>query len=175
MLVADVKINSNDSADARIIDVYKRNPPYYAIYRTEQRVVVCYADDPAVARTQTALVAPLNPVRGEINGLIDGWRSGDEKDQAKARRYDRRVADALGVALENDGPGALNVLNTIKADIVEERTSWSRFIYLLAAFGSSVVAILFVWGVLEWFISRTNSPLWLLWFSLAGGTIGAFF
>ena len=175
MLVADIKINGTDSADARIIDVYKRNPPDYAIYRTEQRVVVCYADDRAVAKTQSALITPLNPVRGEINGLIDGWRAGNEKDQAKARRYDRRIADALGVAMENDAPGALAVLNTIKTDIVAERTSWSRFIYLLAALASSAIAILFVWGVLEAFVSRDNSPLWLLWFSLAGGTIGAFF
>ena len=181
MLVSEVKIGGADPAGVTITDIYKKNPPHYAIYRTAQRVLAHYADDPTEARAQSASLAPLNPIRGEINGLIDGWRVGDPRQQAKAASFDRRMGDALSVALENDTTGALNVLKIIKTDIVDERTSWSRFLYLLVALATSATVILIVWGVLSGWnllggvVSTDNVAGWLLWFSLAGGTIGAFF
>ncbi|MDT7951080.1 MAG: hypothetical protein RQ966_06195 [Acetobacteraceae bacterium] len=179
MLVSEVKVGGVDPAGVEITDVYKKSAPHYAIYRTASRVLAHYADDEVEAKAQSANLAPLNPIRGEINGLIDGWRAGGPKQLAKAVHFDRRVADALSVALENDTTGALDVLKIVKTDIIDERTSWSRFVYLLAAFAASAIVILVVWLVLNRWSEvggiPSNPAAWLLWFSLTGGTIGAFF
>lgn len=179
MQVSEVKDDGLDAAGARIIDVYARRPPQYAVYRTEQRVMIHFADDPDEAKAQGGLLAPINPVRGEINGLVDGWRADAKrpKSVAKASRYDRRIADALVVGLENDVPGSRHVLDGIRADIIDERTSWARFEYLAAALVVSGILILIVWAILELAMPKPdlNSPAPLLWFSIAGGTIGAFF
>jgi hypothetical protein len=176
MLVSEIKDDGLDAVGARIIDVYAKQPPRYAVYRTEQRVMVHFADDPAEARAQGMLLAPINPIRGEINGLIDGWRSDAERSRsmANARRYDRRIADALVVSLENDVPGSLNVLGGIKNDIIDERTSWARFQYLAAALVVSGALILIVWAILD-LLTPNSETASLLWFALAGGTVGAFF
>jgi hypothetical protein len=176
MHVSEINDDGLDAVGARVIDVYAKQPPRYAVYRTEQRVMVHFADDLDEAKEQGRLLVPINPIRGEINGLIDTWRLDSERSRsvAKARRYDRRIADALVVSLESDVQGSLNVLGGIKNDIIDERTSWARFQYLAAALVVSGVLILIVWAILDLLtpISETAS---LLWFSLAGGTVGAFF
>ncbi len=178
MTVSEIKDEGLDSTGTQIIDVYAYNPPHYAIYRTQQRVVVHFADDEDEAKRQSAILAPLNPVRGEINGLIDSWRfSNNKRLVEKAQSYDRRIADALGLALQDDASGSLSVLNGIKADVTDERTSRARFQYLMAAFFASTIVILLVWLITSLWVTSTgpSTSAWLLWFSLAGGTIGAFF
>src|SRR6476661_5105194 len=99
MQVEAIKTEGLDPAGKKITDVYVKNPPFYAIYHTDQRVMVHYDDTTAEAKRQSELLAPLSPIRGEINGLIDGWRSSPKQNlKDKAKRYERRVADALGVA-----------------------------------------------------------------------------
>lgn len=173
MLVSEIKQGEKDAVNGDIIAVYTRHPPEYAVYRTKERVMVHYADDPARASAQATALAPLNPLRGEINGLIDGWRSSKDKGlSAKAVRYDRRVADSLRVALEGDSANAVLDLARIRTDIVDERISWARFQYLLGASAVSIAVILLVWILST---VAMAPPAWTLWFSLAGGTIGAFF
>jgi hypothetical protein len=148
MNVADLEIGERDSCDDPILTRYAFDPPRYCVYRTSQRVLVHFADDGVkaddgspLARVQRRALAPLNPLRGEINGLIDGWRSPAGPDrfgrhaalQRKAERYDRRVGDALVVALEDDAPSAQILLTSIKQDLLDERISWGRFEYLLTA------------------------------------------
>jgi hypothetical protein len=174
MQVKDIECGRKDAAGASITDVYYRQPPQYAIYRTTERVMVHFADADDEARQQDAALAPLNPLRGQINGLIDGWRvSKRDWRKARARRYDRRVADALQVALAQDTRGALDVLAGIKTDIIDERTSWARFAYLIVAVVLSTLLILLVWWVMVHFAPA--SPAASLWIGLAGGAIGAFF
>lgn len=149
--IRDIKLNGEDSAGARIIGVYAKIDGVYAIYRTQERVLVQFADDPVLGADQRKLLAPLGPLRGEINGLIDGWRNADpsrkrkglarlrpvpEHDTAaKAALFDRRVADALAVALQGGAAEAGAILIATKADIVEERTSVARTEYVLVAAG----------------------------------------
>ncbi|MBV9756128.1 MAG: hypothetical protein JO047_03665 [Alphaproteobacteria bacterium] len=174
MRVDEIVRNGKDSAGAEIDDVYYRQPPHYAIYRTKQRVMVHFADADDEARQQDTALAPLNPLRGQINGLIDGWRdSTKNSSKARVKRYDRRVADALQVALALDTRGALDLLAGIKADITDERTSWARFAYLMVAAVLSVLLLLIIWCVSAlWGPTGTAASLWT---GLAGGAIGAFF
>ncbi len=196
MNVADLKVDEPDSAGVRVRFIYARNPPRYAVYRTAARVLVHYADDPAKSDEQRKALAQLAPQRGEINGLVDGWRSADrdkrilwigprngEKLRAKAERYDRQVSDALIVALEGDLTGAGALLNTIKEDAKNERVGWSRFEYLLTAFGTAF-ALTLIGAFVAYFDTPEQCALgrmlciehaWDIWRGVVAGAFGGFF
>jgi hypothetical protein len=153
--VADLHLGGEDALKQKITCFYGRKPPQYAVYRVSRRVMVHFADDEVEADKQRAELSQLAPLRGEIEGLIDGWRDGSNhrffgsdnsaKLQSKATRYDRRVGDALVVALEDDLTGARMLLNNIKQNIVDERVAWGRFEYLIAAFITAVGAMFAAW------------------------------
>jgi hypothetical protein len=192
--VSDVMVDRADAAGRLIIAVYARKPPDYAVYRTDEKVVVQYADDLARADEQRKALAPLSPGRGEINGLIDGWRNTPEdkhflwiksgrKLRSKAVGYDRRVADALIVALEGDLTGGGALLARIKEDILNERTGWARFEYLLMAyFAATLLTAMSILVSLADKIDRCGLGTmfcfvgaWDLWRGGAAGAVGAFF
>lgn len=172
--VADLNLNQPDAMGAVVIIMYGRKPPDYAVYGTEDRVLVQFADTDDKASEQRKNLARLNPVRGEINGLIDGWRrSKKPRLAAKAARYDRRVGDALVVAFEGDVTGAELLLREIKQNIADERVAIARFWYLLAAFGVGVVCMLLLASASWWFdpVGAKRD----LFHAAMTGAIGAFF
>lgn len=143
--VADIVAGQPDFTGAQIETVYSKVSGTYAVYRTAERVMVQFADDPELGREQRLALAPLNPIRGEINGLIDGWRSPTRfnagKKQARARWFDRRTADALTVALQGDQIHAALLLAAVKDDILKERTSIGRVEYMVVAALVSLCAV----------------------------------
>ena len=221
MNVADLKGDDPrqcklDAAGQPIETFYAFNPPDYAVYRTPERVMIHYADDKALADAQRSLVAGLNPLRGEINGLIDGWRAGaaerlsragerqkpahgkggrlerlavlvaefwtgidllrpppSPSERAKAEGYDRRVGDALIWALEGDAASADLTLKSVKHDILGERMTRARSLYVFAALAACVLII----GGLAWFTGGwiKFSQAADLWAAAAAGSGGAFF
>lgn len=182
--VADIIAGSQDSTGVAIETVYCKVGMTYAVYRTHERVMVQFADDPALGKDQRLLLSPLNPTRGEINGLIDGWRLSRSSDEnAVAKLFDRRVADGLTVALQGQPEHALALLSAVKADVMEERTSAARRDYLLIASATMmliVAASLVLYRVME--NKPFNIPLedglslaGLLSWPAAIGSVGAFF
>ncbi|HEY1962219.1 MAG TPA: hypothetical protein VGG69_07370 [Rhizomicrobium sp.] len=173
--VGAINIGQLDSTGARIDTVYSKAEKIYAVFRTPERVVVQYADEPATADDQRKKLAALNPVRGEINGLVDGWRnSGDPREQSKARLFDRRVADALVMALQNDPLSALALLNVIKADILAERTSVARSKYVVVA-AVATLALLIVTTFFSSPLSTIPLEFKPLWAAASFGALGALF
>ena len=181
--VADIELGKPDPMGSIVAVMYGKVNGVYAVYGTAQRIVIQYADDPdqsdpakhSLGSEQRLAVRPLNPVRGEINGLIDGWRdSVQHGERAKAQMFDRRVADALIVALQGDQVGAAALLDAIKADILAVRQSVARRQYILyAVYAVAAVALVtaFLSSPLSW-IDCVFRPLW----SAAGfGAMGAFF
>jgi hypothetical protein len=182
--VVDIEVGKKDFTGVEIEHVYSKVGNIYAVYRTRERVVVQYSDDDGLGADQRLLLTPLNPTRGEINGLIDGWRSngnGDEK--AIAKLFDRRVADALTVALQGQSAHALELLTALKADIMEERTAAARRDYIYYASIAMVLVVaatLVLYKVLEteYGATSTTSELSLaslLTWPAAIGSVGAFF
>jgi hypothetical protein len=170
--VADLRPKGHDAMGFEIIIIYGLKAPEYAVYRTVDRVLVQFADAHEKACEQRKALAPLNPLRGEINGLIDGWRS-DPKRCRKAERYDRRVGDALVVAFEGDECGAQLLLKEVKQNILDERVALARFQYLGTAFLTGVLGMLFVG-----FMMRFGGPdpdVMDLFRAAATGAVGAFF
>lgn len=178
--VADIVIGGTDSAGATILTVYSKFLGDHAVYRTSERVVVQLADDAARADQQKALLAPLNPLRGQISGLIDGWRSSpDPGDQTRAMLFDRRVADALCTGLEGSSAQAETLLAAIKDDIVAERTSRARVSYLVGALAATALLIffacLFTWSQYRDHIYRYSNEGTRLWLGVGAGALGALF
>ena len=73
--VSDIRRDGMDEADNKIECVYFRSKPEYAVYRTEKRVCVHFADDDGEEKRQRRDLSRLTPLRGQINTLIDGWRT----------------------------------------------------------------------------------------------------
>lgn len=185
MLIGELRVGVTDTMGFKIRTIYGYNPPSYAVYRTSERVVVHYADDPQTAIAQRKALVPLNPLRGQINGLIDGWRrprvahrgaeTGDVEPTllTKADSYDRRVGDALTLALEGDVKTAADLLATVRAEILSERVSWARMEYLSLAFGLMLLVFAIVAFVTHFVLfSREELDLWR---AAAAGGVGAFF
>lgn len=178
--VQDILQNHPDSVGTPVEAVYAKVVPLYAVYRTPERVLIHFADATTEMEKQRVNLTPLNPLRGEINGLINGWRSRPEaRFQSRARRFDRRVADALTVALQGDIPGSTVLLERVKQDIVTERTSWARFLYLMiAAAAALVVMVLAGFATSRWFAYAFYDfePMGnRVWLAAGAGAMGAFF
>lgn len=180
MLVAELEEKKDDALGVKIEAFYARNPPYYAVYRTFERVALQYADDPETSAAQRKAFTRINPVRGEINGLIDGWRNprGLFKTELrqKAQRYNRRVGDALAVAFEDDIDGAVALLTEVKQDVISERTAWARLEYVAVSLliGAVIIgAVQIALAFPNWAIFRYGDADML--HAAVTGALGAFF
>lgn len=177
--IADVVKGGADCGGVEILNVYAKVAGTYAVYRTRERVTVQFADDPALGAEQRKALAPLNPLRGQITGLVDGWRiDAREKVAARAALFDRRVADALIVALQGYVAQAELLLREIREDVLEERTSVARVYYVLWAAGAAALLVLVA--------CLATSPLFqglhdfsgeaeTLWLATGAGAMGALF
>lgn len=178
MNVSEVRVGVLDAAGTPIEVVYVKNAPSYAIYGTHQRVMVHLADELAERATQQEMLATLNPLRNEINALIDGWRTSPEHEkQALTRLYDRRVADALALAFEGNPSSAQTLLKSTLDEISEERQSRGRIQHLLFA-GCAVIAVAaitflasLIWG--ERKANPLDGDINALLFAAAIGAVGA--
>lgn len=177
--VEDIIRGRRDSTDADILTVYTKVSELYAIYKTAERVMIHFADDPAKGSEQRQALVPLAPLLGEINGLVDGWRvSVKPKLKAKANSFDRRVADALLLGLQGHTAQAQPLLEEIKSDLLEERTSPARVDYAVVAVGVTLLAVL-VACVMTWSmmvpVYNYGEEAELLWLGFGSGAVGALF
>ena len=177
--IDELTADQEDAGGNPVICIYAKKPPEYAVYRTPLRVMVQFADDRLIAQAQRNTLAALNPLRGQISGLIDGWHS-SESPAAKSRalRYDRRVADAIIAGLEGSVADALPLLKEIRDDIVAERKSIAQTDYLVWAGAAAIIFILIV-AILSapelGLFRDAPANARLIWTAAAGGSIGAFF
>ena len=174
MNVGDVARDAKADDGSTIIAVYYRNAPIYAVYRSDERVRIQYADDPELQARQRSALAPTNPVRGEIDGLLDSLRGSSQAAfTSLAERFDRRIADALSVALENDVANASLLLDAVKRDAADERSSIARLEYLRVATATLAVALCLIGGLT--FRHAYPTDIWVLWLAAATGAVGSFF
>jgi hypothetical protein len=180
--VADICLGGTDSSGATILTVYTKIQKRYAIYKTDEGVSIQFADDPDRGDAQRIALAPLNPLRGQISGLIDGWRSSvDEGDRVRAALFDRRVAGALCAALQGC-PGAVGhattLLEEVKADVIAERTSKARVLYAVSAAGMAalliLIASLFTWNGYQNVYAYSPDAM-MLWLGVGAAALGALF
>ncbi len=128
------------------------------------RVAVQFSDNPDMSVAQRQRVVPLNTLRTQITGAIDGWRSSRIRSfQAKARRYEGRVAALLVMALDGDAVTPPAAFTELRDEIMAERTSWGRFEYLISAFILAVVGFVALTLVQKfvWPFKLEKENLWL--------------
>jgi hypothetical protein len=173
--IDSLRKDHTDLAERVVSEIYYKAPPRYAIYRSAERVMVQYADAATLADKQRADMAPLNTLRSQIAGLVDGFdRSWFPSVADRGKRYNAQVAAALNQRLEGDMASPQLTLADIKAAILSERESWGRFQYLLSAFLTAFVICTVFWLVKDhWF--KPNHPTAGLWLAARAGTVGAFF
>ncbi|MBV9931077.1 MAG: hypothetical protein JO013_09040 [Alphaproteobacteria bacterium] len=94
MKVSDIQPGAKDPAGDIVISIFSFSPPHYAIYRTCTRLKVQFADDADEAARQGKILSSLAPIRGQINGLIDGWHSEGLQDLAAMLQSARPQARA---------------------------------------------------------------------------------
>lgn len=170
MQLNELKINEKDAAGIVVVDIYTVNVPLYAVYRTAVRVMVQFADDQATAVLQRKQLAALAALRGQINGLIDGWYNSNSTElKNRAEHLDRRVADALITALEGDIPNASEILTEIRNEVIADRKSRARFLYLISASIASL-AVAFILFIICLFRHQPTIE-----YGIVGGILGAFF
>lgn len=170
MQLSDLKPSEKDAAGIAVVDIYAINSPFYAVYRTRVRVMVHFADEQAIAESQRQRLAALAALRGQINSLIDGWYNSKNPElKNKAEYLDRRVADALITALEGDMTNASDILTEIRNEVIADRKSRARFLYLISASIASFLLSSIL--VLECIIRHSPDTE----FGVAGGILGAFF
>jgi hypothetical protein len=175
-LVADVCTGKPDSTGAPIRDVYTKVEDIYAVYQTDQRVMIQFADDQALGADQRKSLADLYITRGTINWMLDEIRATSDQNRiARGHRYERRLADTLVIALQGQTQQAVAELEGLKTDLAEESKSRNRLMYLMAAgvVGLAVIAV----------VAFINSPVFsyhepvaqTLWYAACVGIVGAFF
>ena len=72
--VSDIRVGQFDPMEDEIRAVYSKAGNVYAVYGTPKRVKVQFCDDPELMLEQRRALSPLHPLRGQIDGLLDGWR-----------------------------------------------------------------------------------------------------
>jgi hypothetical protein len=178
--IADIVLGGFDLNGLTVECVYSKRPQYYVVYKAGARVMVQCSDDPELADVQRARLASLTGMRTEIDWLLNSWRSSpSERLRELAGRYDRRVADAMTVALEGEVRAAATLLAQIRTDLTDQKAFRGRLLSL--GFAAGAVAIL---GLLAGVAIATSldivlgarSPLATsLVVAMIAGSLGAFF
>jgi hypothetical protein len=176
--IAALAVGQTDGQGYPVNYIYTKFAPVYAVYRSDVRVVIQFADDAAVQAVQRQKMAGLAQNRGVVSGLIDGWRQ-NKRNKLKVWAFDRRVADALIVGLEGEIDNANAILLQIRDDIIAERKAWARFLYLIwsggGCLGLSILAGM-VASVLALLDNRHVDPVaYQLLIGVGFGSLGAFF
>lgn len=179
--VADLKVGEPDAAENIVVEICYRVSRTYAVYRTEERVMIQFADsdnaDPLLGANQRKSLTDLLITRGEIDSLLSELRESEDRDRAArnlVRRAQRRLADSLMIALTGGTNQAAQDLAAIKSLLIDDRASRTRVGYLgwAAASGIAIILIALLTGL--FFDDRAPTQKSLC-FSAGVGVIGALF
>ncbi len=159
-----------------MLDIYSKIEGIYAVYRTEERVMIQFADDQALGSQQRQSLAELYVLRGKINSLLEELRETSFSTRKfKDNRYVRLMADALIVALQGQVVQAKADLEAVYAALSGERSSRIRMNYLLIAALCTVGLICLIRFVnSQTFTFNFDDTAKTFWYAACVGMVGAF-
>lgn len=171
-----------DSQGRKILEIYANQVGRYAVYRSDERVVVCYAEDPLVEREQRRRLSTLAVRRSRIDGDLAEWRKADPKLSRlprTAQGFDGTVGAALIEALEGNAEGAATILDQVQREIDGEKAARAKLAYLGWALLMSILTIavsalgfLLLAGV---HADTPGNPLAAILRGMIAGVMGAFY
>lgn len=179
--VASIEQDQRDSTGALIRAVYAKIVPVYAIYRTDERVVIQFSDDAELGSEQRKAVAEISVTRSRIDGMVDDLRaSTDVRRHRQADDVGRRIAGALGLLLQGYPDQARLSLDAIEQELSQERASAARYVYLFFASAAVAAAVLLACFVTSGLYARIvggdlDAASRSLWLAVGAGAVGAFF
>jgi hypothetical protein len=164
--VSSVRVGREDARGVTIDQVYAVKVGRYAVYRARDRVMVHFADDPAVADEQRMRLHELAGARARLAMLTAGL-------DKSATYYDGEIAHALQLTLDGEGEKANEIMIQITVRAEAERARRGRIQYLLCGLATAA-AFLVLLGVGYAGVTFAE-PANNLWLAAIGGTIGAVF
>jgi len=167
--VADLSIGSIDLLGEPVERLFSRVDPLYAIYESRDRVLIQFADDPALATLQRARLTTLATMRARIDSLITRADRGGSKRGSGT--YQARIAEALACALNDEIGPAIAILGAIEHDLSAEVARRAIVRQLLIGFGASatIAATCAAFLALDALLSGNRFLA-----AAIGGAIGAF-
>ena len=94
--IAQLERYRPDAIGTTVVDIETRLDGLFAVYYTEERVMIQFADDPSLGADQRKALAPISAKRAEISALLSELRNSGRPDRAAAALTLRRD---LGAAL----------------------------------------------------------------------------
>lgn len=174
--VIDIERNKPDSSGAIVCDIYSKIEGVYAVYRTDERVMIHFADDQELGSQQRQSLADLYVLRGKINSLLGELRdSSFAARKFNDSRYVRLMADALVIALQGQVTQAKADLENLHAALASERSSRIRMNYLLIAALCTGLLIGLIAIINSGMFAFTFDPIaQAFWYAACVGMVGAF-
>ena len=130
--VVDIRKNQTDCRGEPIDFVFFRRAQY-AIYSSNGRIMVHYADDDTVAKTQSANIADLLPLRDRLQYLVGGLEDSHSNEW--------QIAESLRLGLEGQKDAAKTTMQTAIDHINAMRMRKGRITYLVAALITTAVLL----------------------------------
>jgi hypothetical protein len=164
---SDFDVNSIDISGNRVDSVYfKRNS--YAIYRSDEEILVVYSEDEEIASKQIAAISRLLPLRDQLINLIR-----DVPQDGLKKHYRAQIADALRLGLEGQVDCGRVLLNGAVNDARENLTRAMRQLYLGCAAGMAFSAAMTV-ALVVWVIAHVQATagIHLVLLAIGAGAIG---
>jgi hypothetical protein len=179
--VAEIKVGACDYTGAPITKIIGKVTGRYAVYRTETGVMIHFSDDDNEGANQRAALTPIEPLRGQIEALLEGLQKEVSAYQRhKASEYSGRLGRSLLIALRGNVALAETELQKIRNDMIEDRASDTRTRHLgWACLAAAVAMVIAAIASADWFMTLftdIDQSVWgRSWYAVAIGALGALF
>ena len=132
--VDQISVGSFNDCGEEVRCIYYKTRAY-AIYATDKRVRIQFADDPELARQQFATVAPIFPLRHELQYLSNEvGRRRKEPEPCDVGDYRYQIAEAFRIGLECGKPDRGEaIMRAALREAGDRIAREGRLSYLLAA------------------------------------------
>lgn len=130
--VSQIKRGAPDSRGVLVEHIYALRSEEYAIYGADG-IWVEFADAPDKEKEQRKAVLSIGEARADLASLLLGWKP------RRRRVYDCKIAMALQLALDDQVTAAQKVIDSARADVLNERAAAGRLQYLASAVASCIV------------------------------------
>lgn len=173
--ISDLKRGKPDATGELVVDIQTKIDGRYAVYYTDTRVKIQFADNQKQGENQRKALSPISDKRSKANSLIDELRqSGDPMLGKHAMARSRELGTALAQCLVGEAANAEASIDRLLNRLKSDRAARARGQYTRTAAlaGGAILLVILVFAALPLqFISRPD--LQTVWFAAFCGVFGA--
>lgn len=166
-----------DATGTTVVDIETRLDGLFAVYYTEERVMIQFSDDQALGADQRKALAPVSAKRAEISALLSELRNSGKPARVAAERSLRRdLGASLAQCLRGELAEGEASLDKLLKKLTDHRNSRGRLRFVLTAFVAGlammIFAAIFTSGMINY---QPDDAARTLWYAGCVGIVGAFF